>query len=411
MARHPGGIRPLMMSRGRDSTELFESYHSLSDSPRNILKKFAVPSKNLKNYVSMFNWDMDAPENAFQKELRQLVREHVSKNKIDTMCPTHLLVANLVWTALTIYCTYKYYWAGEWWSMLVVPTMWWISFVHTFHDASHFALSKNEFITALFVYIYPFFSSPTTWEHQHVIGHHVYTNIFKKDPDLNHGIPYFRLHTRFRYRVWMQFQMLWVWVIWFISTFWLSTVYDWTGVTTGVYHGILPYKKFGNIGMGLHLFGRAVSFFFTFGIPFTLFDSFGKALMWTVSFYSVWGFFFMLITQVNHITEDCVEAGAEPNECWAIHQVQTSHDYAHHSNFWWLLSAGLNLQIEHHLFPGINNNHLIGISPIVQSLCKKYGVKYNYSPTYLEAITKYLRVVQIGATDNSKKANDSKKTA
>lgn len=107
-----------------------------------------------------------------------------------------------------------------------------------------------------------------------------------------------------------RFQMAWLWVIWLISTFWLSFVYDWTAISTGIYHGILPYAQLSKLRMGLHIFGRAVSIFLVAGIPFTLFP-FGQALWWTVSFYSVWGFLFMLITQVNHIVEDCLEAADE----------------------------------------------------------------------------------------------------
>lgn len=402
MSRHPGGYRPLMVSRGRDATELFESYHSLSDMPREMIKKFEVPSKNLKNYESMFNWDMTAPSNAFAVEVRQAVREHIKKNKIDTMVPWPVLAYCISITTFTVWMTYKYYWAGLWWANIVVPTLWWISFVQAFHDASHFAFTRNNWASAFWVYFWPYFSSPTTWDHQHVIGHHIWTNVFKKDPDLNHGMPVFRVHTRFSYRPWFRFQMMWVWFIWIVSTFFLSLIFDWSGLTSGNYHGILPYQRLSPLRTAAHIFGRIVSLFLTTGIPFVLFP-FWKALTWAVSFYAIYGFFFMLITQVNHITEDCLEAAVVPDSCWAVHQAKTSHGFAHQSWFWWAISGGLNFQIEHHLFPGINSNHLAGISPIVQKLCKKHGIPYAYSPTYYEAIVKYLAVVANGAKDNRKK--------
>jgi fatty acid desaturase len=50
--------------------------------------------------------------------------------------------------------------------------------------------------------MFPFFSSPTTWYYQHVVGHHPYVNIRGKDPDLNHQSP---LH---RYAPWHRFKRM-----------------------------------------------------------------------------------------------------------------------------------------------------------------------------------------------------------
>ena len=49
--------------------------------------------------------------------------------------------------------------------------------VNTFHDASHFALSRDWRINCLGTYVGWWFSSPLSWYHQHVIGHHAYPNI------------------------------------------------------------------------------------------------------------------------------------------------------------------------------------------------------------------------------------------
>jgi len=109
----------------------------------------------------------------------------------------------------------------------------------------------------------------------------------------------------------------------------------------------------------------------------------------------------MIVTQINHVVEECIEGAQQKNESWAIHQVVTAHDFAHESWGWWFICAGLNFQIEHHLFPGINNTHLAGLVPIVRDLCKKHNIPYNYSPTYWEAFCSYLRVLEVGSLDNS----------
>jgi fatty acid desaturase len=56
--------------------------------------------------------------------------------------------------------------------------------------------------------------------------------------------------------------------------------------------------------------------------------------------------------------------------------VRTSNNFCTDSALWTLLSNGLNFQIEHHLFPGINHEHLWRIAPTVQAACAAAGVEY-----------------------------------
>jgi delta11-fatty-acid desaturase len=61
---------------------------------------------------------------------------------------------------------------------------------------------------------------------------------------------------------------------------------------------------------------------------------------------------------------------------------------------WWgwvtfVLTGGLNLQIEHHLFPTVNHGHLPYLQPIVRRVCKMHGVPYHYSSSFAEALAKF----------------------
>jgi fatty acid desaturase len=75
---------------------------------------------------------------------------------------------------------------------------------------------------------------------------------------------------------------------------------------------------------------------------------------------------------------------------WAREQVETSNNFCTHSKLWFILSNGLNFQvrsiarvrvlralnvhaqIEHHLFPSVNHEHLHKISPIVEATCLEF---------------------------------------
>jgi len=49
---------------------------------------------------------------------------------------------------------------------------------------------------------------------------------------------------------------------------------------------------------------------------------------------------------------------------------------------WWMnwFSGGLNLQIEHHLFPTMPRHNLLKVRPIVQKFCKDNGLDYQSKP-------------------------------
>jgi len=105
----------------------------------------------------------------------------------------------------------------------------------------------------------------------------------------------------------------------------------------------------------------------------------------------------MLTTQINHISDDIMihrESKVQRQESWSVHQVLTAQDFAQDSYFWWIIGGGLNFQIEHHLFPGVNHEHLPKLVPIVKRLCEKHGIRYVCEPDYTAALVKYIDVIK-----------------
>ena len=52
---------------------------------------------------------------------------------------------------------------GEWWTLLATPLTYWLLGVNTFHDGSHFALSRDWRVNHMATYIGWWFSSPLVW--------------------------------------------------------------------------------------------------------------------------------------------------------------------------------------------------------------------------------------------------------
>lgn len=88
----------------------------------------------------------------------------------------------------------------------------------------------------------------------------------------------------------------------------------------------------------------------------------------------VWVFFFVYL---NHFTSatDAVFNEALKIDWWK-YQVEVSLNVAPRSFLMNVISAGLSNQIEHHLFPWVAPDVYPLISPIVQEVARKHGVKY-----------------------------------
>jgi linoleoyl-CoA desaturase len=110
----------------------------------------------------------------------------------------------------------------------------------------------------------------------------------------------------------------------------------------------------------------------------------------------VLGVIMSVVFQLAHCVEeaDFPLPDAETNRmgsAWAIHQVETTVDFARRSRVlsWYL--GGLNFQVEHHLFPRVCHVHYPALSKIVEATCRDHGVKYSAHPTLWAGIASHYR--------------------
>ncbi len=93
------------------------------------------------------------------------------------------------------------------------------------------------------------------------------------------------------------------------------------------------------------------------------------------------GFVLSVVFQLAHTVEETAfpvpdaDINKIENE-WAIHQIETTANFATKNKLISWLVGGLNFQIEHHLFPKISHIHYPAISKIIKQTCLEYGVKY-----------------------------------
>lgn len=145
---------------------------------------------------------------------------------------------------------------GEWWALATAPVLCWLFMVNFWHDASHFAMSTNWVVNWALLYCAPWFSSPLVWWHQHVIGHHSYTNIPGKDPDLYHAPSLWRFSEDVRWRAthaWQQWSTLFLWALSVPTLLLLKPVML---LKTGAMNRVVPMMHLSRARVIGHLLGR-----------------------------------------------------------------------------------------------------------------------------------------------------------
>ncbi|KAJ3095307.1 hypothetical protein HK100_005864 [Physocladia obscura] len=288
--------------------------------------------------------------------------------------------------------------------IVVCPLLGWIAGVNTFHDASHFALSTNPAVNAVGGALFPQFASMYAWYHQHIIGHHVHTNMPYHDPDLVHGTDIRREHDLHPLEPLHRNQDN------LVRTAWHFMVGSWLGLggindmklifsSTKSYNGFIPRIPATNLFLVVHVVSRVLYYLAQFGWPFYTFSR-GTPFLYRLAFAllpaMIHSVLFMINTQINHLSPGAMKANSHD---WTVHQIITAQNFGRldddkHQLAWlfhFTMSGGLNLQMEHHIFPTVNHCHLPAVARILRPLCIKYGVPYNEVPGYYEGMREYIK--------------------
>lgn len=109
--------------------------------------------------------------------------------------------------------------------------------------------------------------------------------------------------------------------------------------------------------------------------------------------------FFGVVFQLAHINDVTAfpAPGGEPpriEEEWAVHQAQTTADFAPHNRLLNVYIGGLNYQVEHHLLPHICHLNYPRLAPVVRATCEEFGVPYHCYPTWREAFAGHMQALR-----------------
>lgn len=401
---------------------------------------------------SFYSWDSD-----FYTTLRQRVVARLEERNLprrggyEIWTKAIILIAGFWFSLYNMYTQTGFVSAAPWSMIMGV----FAAFIGTCiqHDGNHGAFAKNRWLNKAAGWTLDMIgASAFTWEFQHMLGHHPYTNLLdadeekkksmgidcpmaekdqESDPDVFSSFPAMRMHPLHKAEWYHQYQHIYGPILFSFMTLakvfqqdvevimskrlyhidatcrygsYLNVIRFWLmKIISAVYMVGLPCYFHGAAkGMGLFLLGH-----FTCGeVLATMFIV--NHVIEGVSFAQKGGGHgcaqvegkemrpktAMGTTPMEETRSNAIAANASvknvPFNDWAAVQCQTSVNWSPGSWFWNHFSGGLSHQIEHHLFPSICHTNYVFIQDVVENTCLEYGVPYQSEPSLLCAYKKMI---------------------
>jgi fatty acid desaturase len=292
---------------------------------------------------------------------------------------------------------------SSWLPLLLSPVLgWWMASVGLAiqHDANHGALFQSSTLNDIMGLFDDFIGgSSLIWRHHHVVGHHLFTNDEKEDPDASAGLPMVRFHPSSPYNWYNSYQHFYFPI--------LSALFGFT------YHiSDTKYYLNGNFkGISIHPLslrdrmefwcGKFINLFLFLILPFCLH---GFSFLPRYFFLQSVGSLYLALTfAVSHNTTEIYEQEPTPSKDWAELQIRQSSNWGTDNWFANFLTGGLNQQIEHHLFPSVSHRHYPALSKIVRKKCLERNIPYvTYNSFYENLCSLFAHLKNLGKPPSKK---------
>jgi len=443
--RHPGGDL-ILLAAGKDASVLFETYHPRGV-PESLVNKLTVGvMKDGEIQDSFYSWDSE-----FYKVLRKRVVARIEERGLtrrgsyEIQIKALLLLAGF-WGGLYKMVVADSFSTAAAWSMFLGV---FAAFVGTCiqHDGNHGAFSQMLWLNKVAGWTLDMIgASAFTWEFQHMLGHHPYTNVLdideddkkekgldcpieekdqESDPDVFSSFPFMRMHPHHQASWYHKYQHLYAPVLFSLMT--IAKVFQQdieVASQKRLYH-IDAQCRYGSMLNVIRFWGmKALSVGYMIVLP-SYFHGVAKGVGLFFIAHLTCGEMLATMFIVNHVIEG-VAFGSKSNENgyearpvtvsgqtpmktsqaealkknkdiakiplndWAAVQCQTSVNWAPGSWFWNHFSGGLSHQIEHHLFPSICHTNYYHIHDVVEKTCEEYGIPYQSEPSLWSAYKKML---------------------
>ncbi len=264
------------------------------------------------------------------------------------------------------------------------------------HDGSHGGYSKNKLLNLFMAYSANLIGAEAHfWRTKHNVLHHTYTNVVGMDDDIEKH-PLFRF-SQYQERKFMhRFQYLyWIVLYPFSSIGWIYYG-DFKTYFTGKIIGDYQYPKMSMQEHIIFWITKIVNPIIFIIIPIY---SLGllNGIICFLAMHFVLSYSLNIVFQLAHVVEGTAFAQKQDGKIekeWAIHQVETTADFATKSKLVSWLVGGLNFQVEHHLFPKISHVHYPVINKFVRETCTQFNIIYIENKTFAGAFWSHIKYLK-----------------
>ena len=338
-------------------------------------------------------------DNAFQLELRRRVDEFFrATGRRQRDCWQMYVKTAILLAGFAVSYVLLVFAASTWWQGLLLAILLGLSAAgigfNIQHDGGHQAYSNHPWVNKLMAMTLELIGgSSYLWRWKHVVFHHTYVNITGHDTDIDLGI-LARLTPHQRRLAYHRWQHVYLWPLYGLLAIKWQLVDDFRELISGRI-STQPFPRPNGWELAIFVAGKAVFFTVAFGIPL-LFHSVGVVLF----YYGVAGLVAGIVLSAVFQAAHCVEEAEFPlpredtggiERAWAIHQAETTVDFARRSRVVAWLVGGLNFQIEHHLFPRISHVNYPAIARLVEETCRDFGIKYAEHRSFRGGLASHLR--------------------
>jgi len=341
----------------------------------------------------------------FFNALRKKVNDYFQTNQIKPTGNIKLYFKSttLLASAIALYLILVFFTPTAWVSVLLSALLGFnmaaIGF-NIMHDGAHGSFSERKWVNELMGYSLNMIGgSVYLWKFKHNFNHHSFTNIDGMDDDIDIK-PWIRVSStqekywfhRFQYIYWV-FLYGWTYLLWI---YWQDFQKYFTGK--------VGETKFRKMDTKEHLIFwiTKIAYVAVFvALPIYRLGIVDAMIGYFVIAF-VCGFVSAVVFQLAHVVEHTTfpmpdEETSKINVEWAIHQIQTTANFATRNKIVSWFTGGLNFQVEHHLFPKISHIHYPKINELVRETCQQFGIEYLEYPSVLSALRSHVMYLkQVG---------------
>jgi linoleoyl-CoA desaturase len=347
-------------------------------------------------------------DNAFQKELRRRVDDFFSSSdRRRRDCPEMYLKTAIILSLFTGVYLLLVFMAETWWQALPLAVLLSLAVAaigfNIEHDGGHDSYSDHAWINRLMAMTLDLIGgSSYVWHWKHCVVHHTYVNITGHDADID--VAFFGRLTPHQKRLnihrWQQFYL---WPLYGVNVIKWHFYDDFRDVIVGrIGSTRMPRPKrwelLGFVG------GKLIFLTLALGLPLLVHPPWVVLLVYVITV-SLAGLVVSVVFQLAHCVEEAefpmpVEGSSSMENAWAIHQVETTVDFARRSKVESWLLGGLNFQIEHHLFPRVCHVNYPAISILVEQTCRDFGVRYQEHSSFRAGLSSHFQWLRrMGASE------------